>query len=391
MAQIMKNGRRYTVAVALIVAVGGFLLGFDATVISGAVPFIKNYFALTGSGGDWKLGLAVSCLGWGARGGQALAGFLSDAFGRKKILMLTAVLFVISALMSALTTNFSIFVISRVLGGIAVGGAILIAPVYIAEISPSKLRGSLVSFNQLMIVTGISASFFSNYYLLRLGDNCWRWMLGVEAIPAALYLLMLFFVPESPRWLFGRGREGEARNIFTKVAGAEHAEEELCRIRQNAAEHVAGVGASALFSRKMRFVMLIALTIAFFQQITGINAIFYYLPTIFSQAGGGTNAAFKQAIIVGLVNLGMTFVAIKWIDRLGRKPLLLLGTAGMAISLLTCAAAFHNSNYQLTEKSFAVLSANKVPADVIGDLQKVEPQVFATDKDFLASLDSKLG
>ena len=388
---IMRQGRLFTVSVALIVAVGGFLLGFDATVISGAVPFIKNYFALAGTGGDWKLGLAVSCLGWGALGGNALAGFLSDAFGRKKILMLTAVLFTVSALMSATTTNFSIFVLSRVLGGIAVGGAILIAPVYIAEIAPSALRGSLVSFNQLMIVIGISASFFSNYFLLGLGDNCWRWMLGVEAIPAALYFFLLFFVPESPRWLFGKGREDQALKIFTKVAGPEHAAEELRSIRQNAAEHVAGVGAGALFSRRMRFVMLIALTIAFFQQITGINAVFYYLPTIFTQAGGGTNAAFKQAVIVGLVNLGMTFVAIKWIDRLGRKPLLVIGAAGMAISLLTCSWAFHNSNYQLTEKSFAVLSANKVPADLIGDLQKLEPKVFATDKEFLADLDTKLG
>ena len=194
-----------------------------------------------------------------------------------------------------------------------------------------------------------------------------------------------------PRWLFGKGHEDQALKIFTKVAGPEHAAEELRSIRQNAAEHVAGVGASALFSRKMRFVMLIALTIAFFQQITGINAIFYYLPTIFSQAGGGTNAAFKQAVIVGLVNLGMTFVAIKWIDRLGRKPLLVIGATGMAISLLTCSWAFHNSNYQLTEKSFAVLSANKVPADLIGDLQKLEPKVFATDKEFMADLDSQLG
>jgi MFS family permease len=387
----MKSGNLFTVTVALIVAVGGFLLGFDATVISGAVPFIKKYFDLTGTSGDLKLGWAVSCLGWGALGGNALAGFLSDAFGRKKVLMLTAILFTVSALLSATTGNFTVFVLSRILGGIAVGGAILIAPVYIAEIAPSALRGSLVSFNQLMIVIGISASFFSNYFLLSLGDNCWRWMLGVEAIPAAFYFVLLFFVPESPRWLFAKGREDQALKIFTRVAGAEHAAEELRSIRQNAAEHVAGVGAGALFGRKLRFVMLIALTIAFFQQITGINAIFYYLPTIFSQAGGGTNAAFKQAVIVGLVNLGMTFVAIKWIDRLGRKPLLVIGAAGMTLSLLTCAGAFQNANYQLTGKSFAVLSDNKVPAELIGDLQKLEPAVFATDKEFLAALDAKLG
>lgn len=387
----MHQGKFYTTSVALIVAVGGFLLGFDATVISGAVPFLKDYFQLTGVSGDLKLGWAVSCLGWGALGGNAVAGFLSDTFGRKKVLLLTALLFAVSALLSAFATNFSVFVLSRILGGMAVGASILIAPVYIAEIAPSALRGSLVSFNQLMIVIGISASFFSNYFLLRLGDNCWRWMLGVEAIPAVLYLGLLMFVPESPRWLFGKGREAEAKTIFTKVAGAEHAAAELQSIRQNAAEHTSGAGFGSLFSQKMRYVMLIALAIAFFQQITGINAIFYYLPTIFSQAGGGTNAAFKQAIIVGLVNLGMTFVAIRLIDRLGRKPLLIIGTAGMAISLLTCASAFHSANYQLTEKSFTVLATSKVPADLVSELRKLEPQVFATDKEFLAALDTKLG
>jgi MFS family permease len=387
----MKQGKFYTIAIALIVAVGGFLLGFDATVISGAVPFIKKYFALAGTSGDLKLGWAVSCLGWGALGGNSLAGFLSDAYGRKKILMLTAVLFMVSALLSAFTTNFTVFVVSRILGGVAVGGAILIAPIYIAEIAPSELRGGLVSFNQLMIVIGISASFFSNYFLLNVGENCWRWMLGVEAIPAALYFVLLFFVPESPRWLFTRGREQLASDIFAKVGGTTHAAEELRSIRENAATQETGLGARALLSRRMRFVILIALAIAFFQQITGINAVFYYLPTIFTQAGGGTNAAFKQAVIVGLVNLGMTFVAIKFIDRLGRKPLLIIGTAGMAISLLTCGAAFHASNYQLTEKSFPALRASQVPEEVIQELQKVEHNRFATDREFLADLDSKLG
>ena len=387
----MKHNKKYMISVALIVAIGGFLLGFDATVISGTVPFIKKYFDLTGVGGDLKLGWAVSCLGWGALGGNAVAGLLSDRFGRKKVLIITAILFAGSALLSATATNFSLFVFSRILAGVAVGGAILIAPVYIAEISPSKSRGSLVSFNQLMIVIGISASFFSNYFLLDLGHNNWRWMLGVEAVPAVLYFFLLFAVPESPRWLFGKGKKDQAKEVLRKSCGADLAEEELRNIRQSFAEKASGVSLGGLLGRRMRFIMFIALAIAFFQQITGINAIFYYLPTIFVQAGGGVNAAFKQAVLVGLVNLGMTFVAIRWVDRLGRKPLLVIGAAGMAASLLTCAWAFHDSNYQITERSYALLEAGKVPHDLISELKTSEKKIFATDKAFAADLASRFG
>ena len=387
----MNRRNNYTIQVALIVALGGFVWGFDATVISGAVPFIQKYFGLQGDRGDFLLGLAVSCLGWGVLGGTAVAGWFSDRFGRKNVLITTAVFFTGSALLSALTTNFAVFVFSRILGGIAVGGAILIAPVYIAEISPPQLRGSMVSLNQLMIVLGISASFFSNYFLLEVGDNNWRWMLGMDAIPAALYFLLLFAVPESPRWLFGKGHADRAKEILIKACGEAQAEDELRNIRQSFGEQAPRVSVSGLFSRKMRFVMIIALVIAFFQQITGINAIFYYLPTIFAQAGGGTNAAFKQAVLVGLVNLAMTFVAIRFVDRLGRKPLLVIGAAGMAVSLLTCSWAFHDSSYQLTEKSFVVLKDNKVPESLIAELKNVESKVFGTDKAFLADLDQKIG
>ena len=409
----MAHNKRYMILVALVVALGGFVWGFDATVISGAVPFIQKYFDLNGDRGDFLLGLAVSCLGWGVLGGTAVAGFFSDRFGRKKVLITTAVFFAGSALMSALTTNFSVFVVSRILGGIAVGGAILIAPVYIAEIAPPKLRGSMVSLNQLMIVLGISACFFSNYFIvgvgenkwhwmlplsdwlsnhkLGVGENNWRWMLGMDAVPAVLYFFLLFTVPESPRWLFGKGQAEQTKAILTRTCGAEEAEQELLKIQRSFAERSPAVGLSGLFSRKMSFVLFIALAIAFFQQITGINAIFYYLPTIFTQAGGGTNAAFKQAVLVGLVNLGMTFVAIRFVDRLGRKPLLIIGAAGMAVSLLTCSWAFHNSSYQLTEKSFVVLQENKVPADLIADLKNAGKNVFTTDKEFIASLETKFG
>jgi MFS family permease len=387
----MRQSKSYTILVALVVALGGFVWGFDATVISGAVPFIQKYFSLTGDRGDLLLGLAVSCLGWGVLGGTAVAGYFSDRFGRKKVLITTAVFFTVSALLSALTTHFGLFVFARILGGVAVGGAILIAPVYIAEISPPKLRGSLVSLNQLMIVLGISASFFSNYALLKVGDNNWRWMLGMDAVPAVLYFFLLFAVPESPRWLFGRGDEAQAREILTKSCGAEQADEELRKIRQSFAEKAPRSRVGGLLSRGMRNIMFIALAIAFFQQITGINAVFYYLPTIFVQAGGGTQAAFWQAVLVGLVNLGMTFVAIGFVDRLGRKPLLLIGATGMAAALLTCSWAFHDSSFQLTDKSFTVLQEHKVPADLIADLHKADPGKFSTDKEFLASLEKTLG
>ena len=387
----MTQTKRYTFPIALVVALGGFVWGFDATVISGAVPFIKKYFDLSGDRGDFLLGLAVSCLGWGVLGGTAVAGFFSDRFGRKKVLIITAVLFTATALLSALTRDFSLFVLARVVGGIAVGGAILVAPVYIAEISPPALRGSMVSLNQLMIVLGISASFFSNYALLNMGQNNWRWMLGMDAVPAVLYFFLLFAVPETPRWLLGRGQSEHAKRILEKTCGVAAAELELENIRQSFAHKAPGVRFSALFGRQMRFVLFIALTIAFFQQITGINAIFYYLPTIFVQAGGGTDAAFWQAVLVGLVNLGMTFVAIWLVDRLGRRPLLAIGAAGMAASLLTCSWAFHNSSYQLTEKSFAVLQENKVPADLIAELKTVPPTAVRTDKEFIAALEARCG
>ncbi len=406
----MKQGKLFTISVALIVAVGGFVWGFDATVISGAVPFIQKYFALSGVRGDFLLGLAVSCLGWGVLGGTAVAGLFSDRFGRKKVLITTAVFFVVSALLSALTTDFRLFVGARVLGGIAVGGAILIAPVYIAEISPPQLRGSLVSLNQLMIVLGISASFFSNYFLLNTGANNWRWMLGMDAVPAALYFFLLFGVPESPRWLFGKGQTERAKAILIKACGTEEAEQELLNIQLSFAERASGQQASGrswvqtvvarliiwtkralVLMTEMRFVLFIALAIAFFQQITGINAIFYYLPTIFIQAGGGTNAAFWQAALVGVVNLVMTFVAILFVDRLGRKPLLVIGATGMAVSLLACSWAFHASNYQLTDKSFAMLQADKVPENLINDLKNAPEPVFTSDKAFITDLDTRFG
>lgn len=341
----MLKGRLNIAFVALTVALGGFLLGFDATVISGVVPFIREYFSLSGTSGDLKLGFAVSSLGWGAMAGNAIAGPLSDRFGRRRVLLGTALLFVLSSLLAASATSFSSFVAARIVGGLAVGGAILIAPMYIAEIAPADKRGSLVSLNQLMIVIGISASFFSNYFLLDLGEHNWRYMLGVQMVPALLYFILLWLVPESPRWLLLKGRDDAALKVLRQVSGERQAQNNLQQIRQSLAVKSVSRGLRGLLDSRMRLIMTVALGLAFFQQITGINAIFYYLPTIFSQAGGGVNDAFRQAVLVGVINVLMTFVAIWLVDRLGRKPLLIVGIAGMALSLFAISWAFSQESY----------------------------------------------
>lgn len=341
----MLQGRLNIAFVALTVALGGFLLGFDATVISGVVPFIREYFSLDGASGDLKLGFAVSSLGWGAMAGNAIAGPLSDRFGRRRVLLGTALLFVLSSLLAASATSFPSFVAARIVGGLAVGGAILIAPVYIAEIAPADKRGSLVSLNQLMIVIGISASFFSNYFLLDLGEHNWRYMLGVQMVPALLYFILLWLIPESPRWLLLKGRDEAALVVLRQVSGEQQAQNNLQQIRQSLAIKAVSRGFRGVFDSRIRLIMTIALGLAFFQQITGINAIFYYLPTIFSQAGGGVNDAFRQAVLVGMVNVAMTFVAIWLIDKLGRKPLLIIGIAGMALSLFAISWAFSQESY----------------------------------------------
>lgn len=336
--------RTYTIFISLVVALGGFLLGFDSAVISGAISGIRVDFNMT----DLELGFSVGCVIFGAMAGNLVAGPLSDRFGRKKVLVVTAMLFTISALWSAMATTYITFVIARIIGGVGIGGAILIAPIYIAEVAPPKLRGSLVSLNQLNIVLGISVAYFSNYFLKDIDGDSWRWMLGVEAIPAFLYFILLFMVPRSPRWLIQRlGLVEIAERTLIKIGGPEYASFTIAEIQRVIAKKEVKGRFSQLFDNRMRTIMIIAIGIAFFQQITGINAIFYYAPTIFEQAGGSTDSSFLQAIVVGLTNLVFTLVAIRFIDRLGRKPLLIIGTATMAIALSLSTLAFSNATYTI--------------------------------------------
>ncbi|MBT8253439.1 MAG: sugar porter family MFS transporter [Flavobacteriaceae bacterium] len=349
----LKVNKSYTVLISLIVALGGFLLGFDSAVISGAVKGITTYFEMT----EVMLGFAVGCVIFGAMAGNLLAGPMSERFGRKSVLIVVAALFTVSASWSALATGYTEFIIARIIGGVGIGGAILIAPIYIAEIAPPKLRGSLVSFNQLNIVIGISVAYFSNYFLVNIDGESWRWMLGVEAIPALIYFLALFTVPRSPRWLILKlNKIDRAQSIMAKIGGDRYAENTLAEIQQGIESKKSKGRISDLFKSKYATIMIIALGIAFFQQITGINAIFYYAPTIFEQAGGSTDSSFLQAIVVGLTNLVFTLVAIWLIDRLGRKPLLLIGTTCMTIALLMATFAFNNARYEFSQENINKIS-----------------------------------
>ncbi|RPJ87242.1 MAG: MFS transporter, partial [Acidobacteria bacterium] len=354
-----SGNRLYSVVISLIVALGGFLLGFDSAVISGATPFYKGFFGLPT--GSWLIGLSVSAIILGAIGGNIVAGPLADRFGRKPVLIVTAFLFGFCALGCALAQDVYFFIIARVIGGLGVGMAILVAPMFIAETSPRKLRGLLVTFNQLNIVLGISIAYFSNYYIQRTVTDTavnWRWMLGVGLIPALVYFILLFFVPESPRWLVRQGREAGALAVLRRVGGEEHAQTELSEIKaslESSAGAHSGTSLGQVFSKQMKTVMIIGFGIAFFQQITGINAIFYYAPMIFEMAGGGKDAAFMQASILGLTNLVMTLVAMALIDRLGRRPLLIIGACGLTVALVLAGAAFRSGSYTLTDSGLSVV------------------------------------
>lgn len=326
----------YLILITIAAALGGLLFGFDTAVISGAAPFIKSYFNLD----NIMLGWAVSSLLVGCVCGVIASGKPSDVFGRKKTLLIAALLFFISAIGSALSEHLNIFIIFRFFGGIAVGTASMLAPMYISEISPAGKRGSLVSLNQLAIVIGILVAFFSNYLLSSTGGNNWRWMLAVMGLPALFFFMTLLFIPESPRWLIQKGKKKEAYNIMEKISGTELAKIELDEVERSVTSENKG-SYREVFSKKISPLIWMGIVVAVFSQVTGINSIMYYAPMIFAKTGIGMNNALIQTIAIGAVNLIFTLVAIRYIDRFGRKPLLIIGSIGMAISLFIIAIAFY--------------------------------------------------
>jgi SP family arabinose:H+ symporter-like MFS transporter len=330
----VKRAGTYVLAITLVAAIGGLIFGFDTAIVAGATRYMKEQFSL----GSLQEGWTVSVVLIGCMFGAGLAGPISDRIGRRRFMLVSAVLFLVSAVGCALPRTITAFVVFRFVGGLGIGSAAVLSPLYIAEIAPARVRGALVSVNQLAIVTGILLAYFVNWAFAGAGPANWRWMYAMGAVPSVLFFLLLLGVPESPRWLVKNGREDEARTVLTRADTAEAAAIGIREIKDTLALEEGSF--RELFRPAFRRPLLIAVVLAVFQQITGINAILYYAPRIFEGAGFERMSAIGQSAVVGLVNMLFTVVAILLADRVGRRPLLLVATAGMGVSLVLLGAAF---------------------------------------------------
>ncbi|MEO5995529.1 MAG: sugar porter family MFS transporter [Chitinophagaceae bacterium] len=336
MVPSLEYNSAYIYPVCIVVALGGVLFGFDLVIISGTVPFFTKYFQLN----EFDTGWAVGCINIGAALGALIAGKLSDIIGRKNLLLICSFLFAITGLLTGWATGFTLFIGARLLSGVAVGVAALVCPIYIAEIAPASLRGRLVTFYQLAIVSGLLLAYLSNYLLLNSGINNWRWMFSSQTIPAILFFGGLFFVPESPRWLVKKGRTEEAETILDKVGGTGYAIAETQHI-QNSFSTEIKENVRDLLKKDVRIIVLIGILVAFFSQADGQNSLFSYAPVIFKQAGMAEDAAFLQSVIIGVINFIFTFIAIIFIDKTGRKRLLLYGSLLLCIDAVALAWCFY--------------------------------------------------
>ncbi|MES2825419.1 MAG: sugar porter family MFS transporter [Pseudomonadota bacterium] len=380
---------------ALLVSLGGFIFGFDASVISGAIGLISTQYAL----GPLEQGLVVGSPTLGAIIAACVVGYLTDRYGRKKILLLIAFLYAISIVGSALANGYIMLVVCRFIGGLAFA-SLMVAPLYIAEITPAALRGKYVSFNQLNIVAGFSAAYFSNFWLLSSVDTdaswvvafsikeyLWRWMLGLEIAPALIYFFLLFYIPESPRWLILNNRKEEARQLLNKLVPPDEVDEQLLIPQENLDDAHFIKKLRSLFNSRTRFILMVGIVVGIIQQATGVNAIYFYAPTIFEQSGIGTNAAFAQAVWIGVVNIIFTLIAIATIDRFGRKPLMIIGLLGVMVSMGLCGYGFSQAKYQLTAQNIpSVLNESQ--------LESIKPLLnvtYLSDVDFKQALRAYLG
>lgn len=329
-----KGNRSFPVVViASSAAISGLLFGYDTAVINGALIYLQSWFHLTAV----QTELVATVLLWGCAVGAVLAGPISDRYGRRVVLFGAGFLFCVSALGAAFPTHLWELLAARALGGLAIGSASLIAPLYIAEIAPPRERGRLVTLNQLAIVVGILGAFISNYTLSTFATNNWRWMFGVGAVPALALCLSLFWIPESPRWLLQRGRQREARSVLQRLQAETEIDQATAEITRALAEESGTY--RELLSRSLREPLILTVMLAIIQQFTGINTVLYYGAILFADRTGASNSqAIGMNVAVGVVNLLFTVVALATIDRLGRRPLLLTATAGMGLCLSAFAA-----------------------------------------------------
>lgn len=389
----MNRSFYYTVIVSL----GGFIFGFDASVISGAISFVSQEFQLS----DIQQGMVVSAPTLGSMLAIFVAGAICDAIGRRKMLLAISALYIFSALASTFAVSYYMLLSARFIGGLAFC-CLMIAPMYIAEISRAENRGRMVSVNQLNIVLGFSAAYFANYFILLLSQNeaswvtqlgiahyTWRWMLAVELVPATLFFVLLFSIPESPRWLHLKGDKDKAREIMQRLYSHDIYHQEYARLKEAYKPPKQGLEQrlKKLMSPSLRLALLIGLIVAVAQQISGINAVFFYAPSIFEQSGVGTNAAFMQASLVGLINVIFTVLAILLIDSLGRKPLLLGGLLGVFISMSTIAYGFSQASYQLNESDIVELSR----IEDLKALSQLQDKVFTSDVEFKQAVKQAVG
>ncbi|MDM1293986.1 sugar porter family MFS transporter [Sphingobacterium sp. N143] len=324
---------------SFVVALGGFLFGFDTAVISGAEKAVQSFWSLNG----FQHGLTMAIALFGTVIGAAMGAYPSDQLGRKNTLFLVAALYFFSAIGTALAQDWNLFILFRFLGGIGVGVSSVTAPIYISEISPAKSRGKLVGLFQFNVVLGILIAYFSNFLIGSTGSESWRWMLGVQAVPSLVFFLLIFFVPESPRWLLlHRNKRVEATAIMRKVSGeqAEADIEQMLNARERSKEK------GRLFSKQNRFPVILAVLFAVFNQVSGINAIIYYAPRVFEMAGLGAQSSLLSTVGIGLVNFIFTLIAINFIDKVGRRKLMFIGSVGLIISLSLVSHAFFLGNVE---------------------------------------------
>lgn len=395
----MNSHTRNAFIYATIVAMGGFLFGLDAALISGTIEFITNEFSLSPE----QLGTVVSAPALGVLVALPFAGYICNTFGRKKAILLIAILYIISALGSAMAPSYWFLVIARFLGGLAFS-SISLASMYIGEIAPPKYRGKLVSMTQINIVVGLSAAYFVNYLIqgwansdaqwvvdMGLDTDTWRWMLGSEIPFALLWMALLLFIPESPAWYFYQGRKEDGKKTLRKLMSEEEIEAHVIGVEEslNAGNDDRSLGAQLkeIFGTGMRLTFIIAFTIAIAQQATGINAVLFYAQTIFRQLGIGTDASFVQAIWVGLTSVVFTVLGLMLVDKLGRRPLIIWGMVWIIASLGVCSYAFSGARYTLSAEAVAELT----DLEDANRLNVLVEKPFASDIEFKDAIEKAIG